>query len=773
MGIDKSPSTGEEMVPIHQRPFQDKGSGIATHWQVLLCELVHLLGLFLYRSRHTREAKRIDVIFDQVIQHLKILIKMPGHDNGMLIRRMTCGFDPADGPSEYLALFGDVMIKGEPGPDKRSAKSSIESTLRKAFGYLAEMGIHAFYLQIPELSSDKIEQLRLCLNIVARFDHAADFGAALTIRYAGRAITFPVILDNSGRPDPNLTLMAAINGLTAVNARELVKQAAAYQTLQVAIDAAGQHAQYRASNEYNQIFSVRSLRSQILKPLIEINNMPWVRSSPVSSDIEAIVCGSRHLKGSASAPADNCADERVAAFNALSCRAEMKMPELNRKTIQAYFDVQGDTVPQAMDSLFEGDYCVLDPLGLAERIAGITRLLYAIDKKCQDPAVIDSILDYLRYRLLDVPDNVLSSIVAKRQGLKISISGRSILIGLVHPRLFDLIALVKERIDVKQRTAIIKKVGFDFNQCHLSALADGFQLSSTEALHILNMLKGCFGNNGAFIRPIFEKRVGAMAMHQNAIFEMLWCFLKLTPERKDRLDFLNAMQLLMVNLKDPKRALQFLLADVSRTPASVNFTDRNAFALANILLYAENRELYVDINRTPEDVLSEKRNVNERVKHYAAWRLEVDQIQFLCKTRTVRGFTEAALKAQAGEEAASQAIETQFLFALEREIFIFCAVVGGNTARIALREALDQYGHADSPLFQINLNTQYLSTIMAHLQVAVRAMGRAGHALDVGRLQALEKNAKALSSLDVHPAHKLHVQQTMKWVAKALRDIQI
>jgi hypothetical protein len=745
--------------------------GAGTHWQILLGELVHLLCLFLYKSRATNEASHNDALFDQVIRHLKIVLKMQGHEDGILIRRRLCDDDTTGVPSDYLVLFGDLLLQEEARDDGTAVPGRPKgSALEKAFGYLADLGIHALYLQIPSLTAEKVDQLRLSMNIIARFNHAADEGATLGFRYKGRTIGVPVIRDSKGYPDPNLTLVAALNGLSAVNARELVKQAAAFETLQTAMDASAS-GDRSASTEYNQIFNVRSLRSQIIKPLVEINNVPWVHSK-ASSELEPWCTGRTQGIDNPQGPElPGCPDDRSLVPATLTYAARGEDPEQIRQTVSTHIAPLDEATATNFDTVFNADFSAMEPEGLAEQVVAMTRLLYSVERNCQDPRVMETILDYLRYQLAGVSEDVLSSIAAKRQGLNINIPGRSIMIGMVHPRLFDLITMVTERVDAKRRTAIIEKIAFGFDQCHLNALADGFQLSTKASLHILNLLKKCFGAKGEFIRPVFERQVKYLSAHGNAVFEILWCFLKMTPQRDDRLDFLNAIQLLMANLKDAKRALQFLLADVSQVPGSVSYTDRNAFALANILLHTENKELHVDISRTPESVLSGRRNLDQRVKHYAAWRLGIDQAQFLSKTRTIHHFLEDALKLQA--EGSMGPLGVDYLLSLEREILIFCALVGGQTARIVLREALDQFGNPDSALYQFHLNTQMLSTLMTHLQIAVRAMACAGHSIDIEVLKALEKNTKALSDLDAHPMHKLNVKQVMKWVPKSLRTIQI
>jgi hypothetical protein len=391
-----------------------------------------------------------------------------------------------------------------------------------------------------------------------------------------------------------------------------------------------------------------------------------------------------------------------------------------------------------------------------------------LDKTCQDPKVIEGIIDLFQSRLKRVRDDVMSHIIAKRRSLKILADGRNIVVGMVHPRLFDVITLVTEHVVAARRMALIRTIAFSFDPCHFKSLADGFGITDSEALHILKILEGCFNAHGSFVRPTFEGRIGVMAQYENVIFEILWCFLKATPHRQDRLNFLNALQLLMVRLHNPKRATQFLLADISQNPSEVVFTDRNAFCLANILLHQENKELYVDLNRTPEDVLNIKRRINEEVRQYAYWRLDVDRMRIVSKLRTIHRCLLEALNRPTEDP---RPFEVPFLVALEREAIIFLAIVGGHAARRYLRELLDQYGAADAELYRRAAQTQSLSELMHQLQIVIRALGRAGTSEDVERLGAILDKEAAFCRLVSHPAHTLRTKQTLKWIPEAVKMI--
>lgn len=735
------------------------------HWSILLGELVHLIGLFIAHSKNAEGVRATDVLFDQMVRQLDLLSRMHGHEGGILIRRTHCKAPVSPLDADYSAFCGDLIVSASDDAPAVKQASHLKSAISKAFQCFSEQGIHSLYIKMPGDDPKDIDQLRLAMHIMARFRPAVIDASSIRFRCYGRALTFSVINDVYGDPDPNLTLTAALNGLSPVNARELIKQAAAFHKLNVP-GGADSEASERI-NSYNQIFAVRSLRSQIAKPPIEVNNLPWLRVHSAPACQPDVVPEEKQMEKTPGAEMETPA----MPLNGASRRSDLDLaitPEQCRQLIALYINPDDENHRDGINALVADDYGELEPKRIGERLILVTRLLYALEKSCQDPAVIDRLIDLFQRRLKRARDEVLSNIVAKRRSLKIIADGRSIVVGMVHPRLFDVITLVTEHVAAERRMAIILAIAFNFDPCHARSLADGFGITDSDAHHILRILDGCFNTHGSFIRPTFEGRIGIMAQYENVIFEILWCFLKETPRRQDRLNFLNALQLLMVRLRNPKRAVQFLLADICQSPSAVAFTDRNAFSLANILLHKENKELYIDINRTREDVLNIHRRINKEVRQYVFWRLDVDHVRIISKLKTIHQFLQDALSMPGGER---RPFEIPFLLALEREAIIFLAIAGGHTARSFLRELLDQYGAPDSDFYRQAAKTKFLSEVMAQLQIVIRALGRAGNSEDVARFSALQDKEDAFCRLAPHPAHTLRVRQSLKWIPKAIKMI--
>jgi hypothetical protein len=762
-------SRGLNTLMMRNQP--DKGAttkatmDYSVYWKVLLGEFIHLLALFWVHSRTAGTARASEVLFNQLLQHLNILTKMPNHTGDILMRRVHRQLPVSNASPDYVVIFGNVLVNSQEEIKSEASRqfSHLKSALGRACESFAEQDIHSLHLRLPGHSTENIEQFRFSLHILTRYFMAAREGTSITFRYYGRSLVLPVITDLAGVPDPNLTLMAALNGLSAVNARELIRQAQAFDEMESSEskDDGGAKDQ---TNCYDQIFRVRSLRSQIIKPPVEINNLLSPHGLPMAS---------RTLSSGIALVTERREGAQKLTVYELEQGVEPSLDSPPAIRRQELVDLLGSSEPSlasALDGLYAEDYDILEPVALGKRFESLSRLIYAVGEKCQNPTTLAGIIDILQTRLKCIADEVLANIITQRQGLKIVNNGRAVLVGLVHPRLFDLITLVKEHVVARQRMVIINEIAFQVDPCHINLLADGFGITVTDAHQIFRLLQGCFGVNGSFIRSTFESRVDAMSRHENVIFEILWGFLRQTPQRNHRLNFLNAIQLLMARLNDPKRALQFLMADICLNPSLVFYTDRNAFALANVLLHKENKELYIDVHRTPEDVLKSLRPQNQKVRRYAIWRLEVDQSRYLSKMRTIAKHIRQVVTAAPG--AGPWPFELAFLLALEREAIIFLALVQGYTARLAIREALDRYADLNGPFYQDATVRKYLPQLIPHLQIVVRALGRTGNLEDVERLTSLERLAEGFIDLDAHPAHGLRVKQMMKWVSQALQAVQ-
>jgi hypothetical protein len=723
-------------------------------WRILLIELANLLGLFLTHARHAKGARATAVLFDQMVRRLHFLEKMPGHDGGMIIRRIAnASWGPAERP-DYFFFFGDQAFRGA---DARN-NSHLVNALDQAFGCFYEHGIFALYLQLPGTSSEKIDRLRLTLNILARFRSAVENNASITFRYFGRAMAVPLIHDVQGRPDPNLTVAAGLNGLSSVNMRKLIKQSMAYLKLSYAEG----DAEELASNTYNQIFSVRSLRSQLIQPPAEINNLPWMQDdAPVQLKEDGAGLSEKKIIGSEDSGAPPFLDLKLASVF-----------ELSPAYLRIYLNSGQLELDEAIESCFAYDYAIVDPSALAGHISSINLILTALERGAADPLPLERFISYLHECFAGLPDALTICLAVQRRAIKVQIEGRTTLIGMAHPRLLDLVALVKERMTTKHKIAAVRNRTFSQNRAELMNMSDVFASNDAGLNSIKELLKECFDDCFRFDRRSFESRLDTFAPCANDIFEMLWCILRHVPQASDRFAILEALPMLVNRLQDKKAMLSFLLSDLTQAAQEVEVSDRNAFCLATQMLLNHPHKERKSLRKTPEDVLALQRNLNPEIIEYAAWRMDTDTQSIASKFTAIRDGLHRCGQMPVSAPPNDVQPGFHFLLSLEREGLIFISMVEGKTARLVLRRAFDDYTDLKNEMYQNPFFSPFLFDIISQLRVVLRGMVRLGEPQDLDKLKMLEQSSAQLLALDVDPTFVRRVKQTLQWVATAIRAIQ-
>ncbi len=723
-------------------------------WRFLLVELLNQLGLFFTHASQSKGVQATALLFDQVVRLLDTMDKMPGHDGCLIIRRIVAPAADAVAKPDYFILFGDQAFSGadlvnHPPASSPKGTPHLTSALDHAFACFNALGISALFLQLPGKSSEKIDQLRLSLNILARFRKAVENNASITFRYLKGARTIPLGRDSNGKPDPNLTLVAGLNGLSAANMRELVKQADALCTL-----GTPDTAPCRTSDSYNQIFNTRSLRSQLIRPLVEINNLPWMQRQD-------------------SAVFKTGADDAVQAVISLdeTLSPEDLAGEL-RQYLAGFLETRDQAATEILNALFEYDFAALDAAGTAKTMNALTRLLHALEKHTKDTGPVDRLLFYLHDRLGHISEEVLSRLSVQRQGLKVEHQGKILLVGMIHPRLIGIVNLVKERITVQHKLAAVREHLLDPSTPDPRFWSQHFNLSDRAAGNLQDLLAQGLAA-GESLDPVrFSDWLDALGQEAGRLFEIMWCLLRRGSTALERSALLDGLGLLGERLKHDNDTLGFLLSDVFQNVDPVEPYDRNAFVLATVMLRTHRKEQRIDLERTPEDVLAIKKTLHAGLVQYAAWRMDIDPFRVLSKFNAIRNTLGRKIRENSGQTAVTDPV-FRSLIALEREGLIFASLTGGKTARLVLRGALDYYGDPSADIYLSHPHVSYLIDLMGHLRVVLRGVARLGQTRDLDTLKAMEQNASRLMALDTDSTYARRAKQMLQWVAPAIRAIQV
>ena len=362
------------------------------------------------------------------------------------------------------------------------------------------------------------------------------------------------------------------------------------------------------------------------------------------------------------------------------------------------------------------------------RLKLITDLLCHMHKGLIDQNVASSVLKRIQFRMDQVPGELLKDSKTRDGARK------------------------KKRIKLNPHQ--------NFTNQDVEVIATNFEISALDANKIIQLYQNCFDIRGNFLRRAFEKNVPRFARYEKKIFEILWEFLKETPRRCNRLAFLNSLQLMVGEIKAPIRAIKVLLTDFTQSPEGVQYPDRNAMMLVNQLLRYYNKEVIMDIEMTPEEVLLVKGGLDKKVVNYVAWKVDGESKPFQQKMATIRKRIAEAMDPNLSQEPFWP---IRFLLALEREVHICLALVGGKTALKDMRSALNDYGNPAS-LHHLKESPGQMETLLWHLAAIIRGLGRLGRQSDLRLLDKIKIQQDHLMNLNPDRRYQILVRHVMRLV---------
>ena len=395
-------------------------------------------------------------------------------------------------------------------------------------------------------------------------------------------------------------------------------------------------------------------------------------------------------------------------------------------------------------------------------------ILNALKNKVVFQEMATLLANLLRAGIYKVDGEALDAVNVRRDAIQVHVDGKSTMIGSVNAELLTILSLGKESLETERQLMVIDRLVKRRNEKNLRAVSHAFKIPLHDTDKITLLIEKLFDGQGNFIRKTFEPMIDELARHGNHAFELLWCYFKALKGRANRVSFLNALQHLISRIKRPKHALRFLLADFCRHPDRVEPSDRNAIMLANILLRTYNKELDVDIEMTPEEVLNVRNGLDRNVVHYAQFRIDSVEYRFSSKVVTIHEKMVALLNATT---PGKQKPSVRHLLFLEREIFIFLSLLSGKTAHLILVSALNEYGDPKAGIYRTLRSSTYLPVFLQHLKIIVRGVGRVGTRDDVGLLRQISEYGYQLSELSGTPENQRSVVRTMEWIENVIRSI--
>ena len=724
------------------------------HCRMLLVDLVYLLTASFHDVHYWEGVKSEKDTVGEFVQVLHELNQMPQNDGIVRIEfRGTPGTKVPE-KSDYIVKFGDlkVDIAAVSSVVKRIGirVQHIEGRLIKSFAVFAAHGLDTIFVKIPDSSDESLERMRVCLRIISCFKKAVEDDVDIEYVKNTQSFFLKPVLNESQQPDPNLTQLAALNDLSSQNIQEIIQKVAALMK-QPDFARSGR----QSANVYQTIFYIKSLRQRLARPFIELNS----DRAPGGARNQTGGTGGGGGLGTGSGGGNGVLPVEIDPV-LLKANVAKFMKE-------AYGDSPEKAVP-VMKTIYGDDYHQLDLAGLERRLQLITDLLATLETSEKGRQLKEDVLQRIQSGMDQLPKDLLDDLIIDQDEIKIWQGDQEKVIGKADDHILNVIDQSKDRYTARKKIRKALKADADFSDQDYEQLSKTFDISRQEAEEIAQLLKGCFDSRGNFQKALFEKNAAGFAAHPKKIFEILWEFLRGIQRRSDRLPFLNSLQLLVKELNQPKQAVKILVSDIMLDPGEVSFPDRNALMLANQFLRTYNKEINMDIEITPEEVLLVKKGLNTGVTRYMQWKIDGEQKRFVAKIITIR---KKLIQSFEQEGSDTKVLPIRFLLGLEREAHIFLALVGGKTAAMVIQGALNVYGNPASQIFRLKESQQYMTGLLQHLGILIRGIGRVGQPSDFALLDEIQKRQQGFLNLSSEPRHQALVRRTLGAIDSAKHEI--
>ncbi|MGE5256051.1 MAG: hypothetical protein ACM3KE_05235 [Hyphomicrobiales bacterium] len=760
-------------------------------WRILLVEMVYQLNACFRDVQYWEGIRTEKDSFKQFAAALLQLAQVPAHDGIIRINRGASAHGKSGERPDYTVRIGEISVDTTiiAALIKRSGirLKHLEGRVQKAYETLASEGIDSMLLRIPQDSPESLEALRVALRVLSCYRQAWEKAAPIAFVRSGKPIQLAPVLDERGQPDPNLTMVAAVNELPADTLQDWVRKVS---TLMQRPE--GVHLRRQAPNVFQAIFAIKSLREKLQKPPLEVNahrrpaeeaasssgpaypGAGAAGSDAVGAPGPAIAGGGPGGPGLAVGPA--AAASGAAGDASPSAGPPPPMDSAVFKDAMARFvkeSYRGSAheaagIVQSLN-LPAPNYSGLNADSLGRQLGQITGLLTAMQANPGSEQLMDAVLQRLQAGMDHLPPELLNDLVVDGNEIKLWEDGQERVVGKVEKRLAQTIDTAKDHAAARRKlraTTGDEPVYLSRDTASVSAY---FDIPAEDMDAILKLFRGCFDGRGCFQKTLFEKRVPEFARYHKKIFQILWEFLKDMPRRGDRLPFLNSLQLMIKELRQPLQAVRILLSDFVGDPAQVSFPDRNAVMLSTQFLRTYNKEINIDIELTPEEILRIQTGLDGKVVNYASWKINNDHKRVLTKVVSIRKRLNSAFDPAL---AAMASMPARFLLALEREVHIFLALVGGKTAATILHSSLKVFGNPEAPFYVTEEGRSHLYALLQYLSVLVRGIGRVGSEIDLILLDQIKQCEKEYLKMSSDPRHASLVRRVFSWTEPAKKEIE-
>lgn len=697
-------------------------------YRLLLIELIYLISVAFPEVDFPEGIHSKKEFYQRFINIIKKMILLPKKGRAIILRyRGEKIRQEAASLRDYVIFWGDIILDFQIADemfDRRGDQySHLTHRLEQAFHHFFSHGIGVLFLKLPSELSKNVESIRIPLELLSGWTPAVASNGSIAFIKNKKQATVPPIKDENGQPDFNLTLLAALNGMKPANVTALV------QKVDMKIRNAANLSEAPYIDAYHALFSIRQLKDKITPPPLEINNIRWLIATDSAN------------------------------------------PEPGKTKIARFIKTvaQNQPLEEALltESLFGASMDELSPVKAGEKLKRISEFITFLDDLPAEKALQDQIISGITDQLENLPVDKINRLSIQDGSLSVNIDETVTDIGAIHPFLAQPIHLIQGRISTRKKMKDMIKEDVVFDDTDFIVIAEDFRISGEDAKLFISLIRDCFAE-GHFRKIAFEKNIDTFIQHETRIFPLLWHYLKEIVNRTDRLSFLNAFQFLTPKMKNAKSAVRILLTDILTDPDIVNYSDRNALMLINMLLRKYNKEFHMDIEMTPEEVVMVKEGLDDETVAVTAMMIDAARPVFLHKTASI---DKKIIEALGPEKSGAQKMPLRYLISLEREVLILLSLVEGFTARNIIRTAIRQYGNPKSKLYSQEKSVHHLSSLLQQLKLIIRCLGRVGEKRDLPLLDEVILWQEEFIRLSNTDSLKDRIDQIVRWAENTRKTI--
>jgi hypothetical protein len=710
-GIDGSDHAGQD-VTSGLLEFLNQEEKVLDYYRLLLAQASCLFSEILINSSFASLQEENSQKIKLFVDFLRRIAKAPKFDG-----KINCRLRGQQCPSQkigsetydYELSFGNFLLDYQVAQaiEQREGKkgAAIYSKLMDAFRAMSVMEIFNFSIDYGNGEDEDYQKIEQTIELLVHYHTKKN------------TKDWFVVHDEYDQPNINLTMLAATNKVKSAALQNLVNK---IKPMMLKPDPTGELSRF--TTVYDVILASKNYRKQLKKMPIEVNNVQWLTQG-------------------------------------LEAKPEQKAKAVKiSRLVLAEYGSNPKMAAEVMASIKSDGYTDIRPDLMGKRLSLASKFIDLAEKSDHQENLPDEALKSIELGLenlsdeifdnISIENNEVSSVNEKGQQTKWSI----------HDKILGLLSFFKQRSTTKKKVKDITNKDVKFGSKDYSVIARNFRITELEASHLIDLLRGCFDDNGRFRRPYFEKNIPQFIQYESKVFEFLWHYLKELSTRHDRVSFLNALQILVGRLTKPRDALNILTKDIFNRAPAVNYSDRNGLILATILLRNKNREERSNVELTPEEVLLVRKGLNDEMVEVVIAFLEKNQEHVIQKVKKI---TQELFAASAKDNFQKEEMQPHFLLYLLRELVIFLALVGNDSSRAIIYGLVKEFGNHESAYYTTMKEKGNIRHSLLLLQVATRALKRFSDPQSDDILDEVTRNEEGFVNLFDHPSHLKNVERVM------------